>query len=66
MYTLARRQHLQVLLAVKGDGVVGAAPGVHAAGAHVEAQPRVRLHPLIEVGHADHHVVDAREHGATA
>jgi len=56
-------EQLQVVVLVQADRVVGASPGVLAPGVDVEAEPRVRLDALPEVGHTEHDVVDSSEHG---
>ena len=44
------------------DRVVGALARMHAAGRHVEPDARVGVDALLEIGDADHDVVDAGQH----
>ena len=60
---VADRQQLEVVLVVERDRVVGALAGMDAARLDVEAQRAVLLGAPLEVGDADHEVIDAGEHG---
>src|SRR5262249_28620500 len=53
---------LEIVVAVEGDGVVGAPAAADAARIDVEAEPAVGLDALVEAGRTDHHVVDAGQH----
>ncbi len=59
---VAQAQHLDVLLAGERDRVVGGPPGMGAARVDVEPDAPVGLDPALQVGDADHHVVDAGQH----
>ena len=56
-------EQLHVVLVIYGDGVVRALAGVHAACVHIEAEFAVLRDALFKIGHANHDVVDAGEHG---
>src|SRR4029453_14780997 len=47
---VAHAEDLEVVLAVEGDGVVGAAAGVDATRLHVEAEPAVEVDAALEGG----------------
>ena len=50
----------EVVLLVKCDGVVRALARMHAAGRDGEPEARVGVNALLEIGDADHDVVNAR------
>ena len=57
-------QKLEIVLPVEGDRIVRPLARMHAAGRHREADAPEGGDPLVQVRHADHHVVDARQHGS--
>ena len=59
---VAHAQQFEVVLLVKRDGVVRAFTRMHAAGRDVESEARVGVDTPLEIGDADHDVVDARKH----
>ena len=63
LLAIVHAEHLDVVLAMKRDGVVRAPARMHAARLRREAHAPVGRQPCFEVGDADHHVVDAGQHG---
>ena len=62
LLAFAHREQLEIVVLEERDRVLGAAVRVHAAGAHAEADARVGVDRLRQIRHADHDVVDARQH----
>src|SRR4029450_1618593 len=60
---ITQAQELQVVVLVKGNRVVGGPAGVRSAGKDAEADACVGRDALVQVGDADHDVVDTGEHG---
>src|SRR5207237_385260 len=53
---------LEVVVLEEADGVVSALAVMHAARVDAEAQARVDVDALLQLGHADHDVIDAGQH----
>lgn len=59
---ITHAQQLQIVFLMKGDGVVGAPAGMGPAGIDLESDARVGIDTPLQVGYADHDVVDAGKH----
>ena len=55
-------QQFEVVLLVKRHGIVGALAWMHATRRDVEPKAGVGVDALLEIGDADHNVIDARKH----
>ena len=62
LVSVAHAQQFEVVLLVKRDGVVRALAWMHATRRDVKPEACVGIDALLEIGNADHDVVDARKH----
>jgi len=60
---IANRQQLDVVVLEECDGIMGTLAGVHTPRMDIEAHLAVLGYALLEIWHADPHVVDTGKHG---